>query len=116
MHVRGKEYSASKKWRRTTTQFEKQFPVIVAIILTLLRCPPTVCEDRLREEEIRRTVAERAEYLRQIKLAKAEQLKKAFGIAMKYDRVAQLKKFIESLETELSSFNEPYKERARVCS
>ena len=114
LHVRGTEYLVSKEWRGTTTQFEKQFPVIIATILALLRSQPTVRDNRIREEEIRRAASERAEEARQIKQAKAEQLKKAFGIAMEHDRVAQLKKFLETLETELSSFNEPYQERAKV--
>jgi len=112
--VRGTEYSLSKEWRGTTPQLEKQFPVIVATILALLRSQPTVREDRIREEDIRRTAAKRAEEVRQIKQAKAEQLKKAFGIAVEYDRVTQLNRFLETLETELSRFEEPYQERARV--
>lgn len=114
LHVRGTEYSVSKEWRGTTTQFEKQFSIIVATILTLLRSQPTVRDDRLREEEIRRAASKRAEEVRQIKQAKAEQLKKAFGVAMEYDRVAHLKKFLETLETELSGFNEHYQERAKI--
>lgn len=114
LHVRGTEYSVSKEWRGTTVQLEKQFPVVVATILTLLHSQPKVRQDRIREEQIRRAEADRAEEVRQIKQAKAEQLKKAFGVAMEHDRVAQLKKFLETLETELSGFNEPYQERAKV--
>lgn len=114
LSVRGTEYSVSKEWRCTTAQLESQFQSVVATILTLLRSQSAVREDRIREEEIRRAAAQRAEAVRQINEAKADQLKKAFGIAVEYDRVTQLNKFLETLETELSSFEEPYQERARV--
>jgi hypothetical protein len=114
LHVRGTEYSVSKEWRGTTAQFEPQFPNIVATILTLLRGQSAVREDRIREEEVRRAAAQKADAVRQVNEAKAEQLKRAFSIAMEHDRVTQLNKFLDTLETELSSFMEPYQERARV--
>lgn len=114
LHVRGSEYSVSKEWRGTTAQLESQFQSVTATILTLLRGQSAVREERIREEEIRRAAAQRAEEVRQINQAKAEQLKKAFGIAVEYDRVTQLNKFLETLETELSSFEEPYQERTKV--
>ncbi len=114
LSVKGSEYSVSKEWRGTPTQFEKQFPTIVTTVLTLLRSQPTVRESRIQAEAVRRAEAEKAEEVRQIRQAKAEQLKKAFGMALEYDRVAQLKKFLDTLETELSNFEEPYQERAKV--
>jgi hypothetical protein len=76
--------------------------------LTLLRGQSAVREDRIREEEVRRAAAQKADAVRQVNEAKAEQLKRAFSIAMEHDRVTQLNKFLDTLETELSSFMEPY--------
>lgn len=114
LHVSGTEHSVSKEWRGTSAAFEKQFSDIVITMLTLLRGQPKVREERLQAEEIRRAEAARAEEVRQIKLSKAEQLKKAFALANVHVQVTQLKAFLDTLEAELSTFDDPYQDRARV--
>lgn len=112
--LQGTERAVSKGWTGNQGKLAALEEEVVATGLLLLESQPKVREERLAEERRRRDEAERAERQRRIAQARREQLERAFKAAEAYEKVERLRRFLDKVEAEMGSYNEPFNERAPV--
>jgi len=112
--LQGSEHSVSKGWTGDQGKLTALQEEIAATCLLLLESQPQRREDRLEQERRRIAEAERAERQRRIAQARREQLERAFKAAEAYEKVERLRRFLDQVEAEMSSYNAPFNERAPV--
>jgi hypothetical protein len=112
--LQGTEPAVSKAWTGNQGKLAALEEEVVAAGLLLLESQPKVREERLAEQRRRRDEAERAERQRRIAQGRREQLERAFKAAEAYEKVERLRRFLDKVEAEMGSYNEPFNERAPV--
>ena len=112
--VRGSEHQISKDWVGTREQLEGRLAEIVGGCLDFLERQPLIRKAR-EDEEVRRRRREARQYkLQRVREAREKQLERAFEAAEAAEKVEALKRYLTKLESQLSSFREPYGERAKI--
>lgn len=110
----GTEREATKQWIKSREGIENKKEEVVATCLRFLEQQPDLRRARLAEEDAQRKRAQEEERLRRIHDARRQQLEQAYKASEAYERMLTLERFLDVVEGECNTYNDPHKERAKV--